>query len=464
MRDEGESNCMTANGEERAMAEDVDGEREASSDYQRVLTPDEMHLAARVGDLLIASTPGAPRGVIAPGGLPRTPRLVGREALIERILGELGGAGRETAPVIACIGQAHEGKTALAAEIVAQAGERELFPSGAIWLDCESLSGDPGVAHILAQLERYWNATPDPTTPRALLALDHIEPSLDASALLDALAPWNCALLLTARFALQDERAREVMTPPLDVMASGELVRGILRQVDPKRPTEADDEALFDGLTSEASPLALALAAARVALMGLPLEKFSGIATTYALASLNASRLALPEAAQRAWVGLALIDGASFPRGVALAVVGAAIRDNAEATMDESWREEAAETLDALIGLRLVAALAPGRLALLSPARRIASFFSRNGSEEARDIAGAAMAHWWLEYARVHAAPDNASGLTSEAAGLLGAVTWAHVRQRRQLLLDLIATLPAAIRAPEELRLQAWANEANGAP
>lgn len=442
------------------MAGDVDGEREgaAPAEYQRILTPDELRLAARAGDLLIATTPGAPRGVIAPGGLPRAPRLVGRDALIEQTLAAL--SAQPPAPIVSISGPRSQGKSALAAEVVALAAERDMFPGGAIWLACESLSGDPGLAVILAQVTTALGDAGASPPARALIVLDHVESTLDASALLDALAPWNCALLLTADYALQDDRVREIPLGLLDLLASSELARSILRQVDARRPMEADEEALFDSLTHETAPLALSLSAARIAVMGLSFNHLSESGVRMPLHSLNTSYTALPEAARRAWAGLALIAGASFPRGIALAVVGAAIRENADAAMDESWREEAAETLDALIGLRMVATLAPGRLALLSQARQVASAFSRDGAAEARDIAGAAMANWWLEYARAQAGLDSGAELAHEAAGLLGAITWAHARQRHQLLLDLIATLPAAVRALEESRLQAWAAEA----
>jgi hypothetical protein len=447
-------------GEEREMVVGA----EAPSAWQRVLTPDEMRLAAHAGSMVIATTPGAPRGVIAPGGLPRVARLVGREPMIERLLAAL--ASREEPVIITLTGAPGVGKSVLAAEAVARAAERELFPGGVIWLACEGLSGEPGIEHILDQLGHALGEESAASSTRALLALDHIEPSLDANALLDALEPLHYALLLTARHSLQDERSHDEPLVSLDALASAELVQHILRQVDPGRPTEEDDEKLFDALTHDGSPLALSLGAALIAVMGLPLDHITEIATMLPFKSLNAARMALPIVAQRAWFGLALIEGASFPRGVALAVVGVAISETLSAstdTLDESWREEAAETLDALIGLGLVSALATGRLALQPLSRRVAAYFLRQETEEARNAAGDAMTAWWLDFARSHPGHSGATDLVAEAAGLMGAIALARDHQRHQTVYDLIDVVRPAWRAfgpASDDRYQRWSDEA----
>jgi DNA polymerase III delta prime subunit len=460
---------------------------EAENSSQHEMTAEELRRAARAGELIGAMTPGAPLGVIAPEGLPRATKLIGREDALERALASLANA---STAAIAISGPPGVGKTAFAAEIVARAGERGLFPGGVVWVACEGQSGDAGLEMTLRRLARAISAADegaasleqlqaalhdalqtDESAPRLLLALDSVEPTMDVSALLDTLAGGRAALLLTTRHPLHDDRAQDETLPPLDPTSATELFRQRLHQNDPGRPT-AEDEPLIAGAVAALgeTPLAIDLAASLAAITRLPLDQITPDGNMEKPRGMAANRLALLD---RAWealpatprlllAGLALVDGATFPRGVALAVAGAARRlrsgvasDEENASISEAWREEAAATLDALIGLRLVDALATGRLRLHPLIRRYATARLREAPEETRDALGAAMAGWWLDYARAHSGRDGGAALEAEAAGIMGAITWAHARERYYILLDLSQAVDYAWRVSgriEDLR------------
>ena len=463
----------------------------AGDSDQREMTVEELRAAARVGEMIGATTPGAPQDVIAPEGLPRAVKLVGREEPLDRMLAHLLDA---SAPeVIAISGPPGVGKTVFAAEVVARASVGGLFPGGAVWLSCEGQSGDSGLESALervtqaigaesaedSDLEKRRAALFDQLragdAPRLLLALDSVEPALDVTALLDMLAGGRVALLLTARQAIQDARVQDYPLTPLDPDSAAELFRQRLHQVDSARPTAEDEPLLAGAVTAIGElPLAIGLTASLAALMRLPLERTvtreaeSRGAATGMRARIERSWAALPVPYQRLLAGLALVDGATFPRGVALAVAGAALRapscgDAGEDSPSEAWREEAAAALDALIGLRLVDALAAGRLRLHPIIRQYAATRLRTAPEDTRDTLGAAMADWWLTHARAHVG-KGAAALEAEAAGVLGAITWAHARGRRRILLDLARAATSMGRArwasADERHILLWSAEA----
>lgn len=466
----------------------------AGDSSQREMTAAEIRAAARAGELINAMTPGAPLGVVAPEGLPRSAQLVGREGQLEQTLASL--TDKDSPAVITISGPSGVGKTAFAAEVVAQAIARGIFPGGALWLPCEGLSGDVGLEAALSRIARALGAELEGETdleqhkatlhsalhagnaPRLLLALDSVEPALDATALMDTLAGERISLLLTARQPIQDERARDEPLAPLDSGSATDLFRQRLHQSDPARPTPEDEPLIADAAAAVgALPLMIGLAASLVALTRQPLEQLAShayengprSASASIRISLDRSWAALPDRLRWLLAGLALIDGATFPRGVALALARAASLhpDNAAAGAEivgagESWREAAAAALDALIGLRLVDALAAGRLRLHPMIRRYAATRLHELPENLRDTLGAAMAAWWLDYARAH--QGQGAALATEATGIMGAITWAHARERHHTLLDLtravISSGRARWRSADERHILPWAVEA----
>jgi tetratricopeptide (TPR) repeat protein len=154
---------------------------------------------------------------------------------------------------------------------------------------------------------------------------------------------------------------------------------------------------------------------------------------------------------------------------LALALSRAALNDSETAAegadFGEARRMRAAQHLDALTGLGAVEAMAAGRLRLHPLLRQqIAPRLSALDDDHTRQALGEAMARWWLEYARQHHGYEGMAGLESEAAGLMGALTWAHAHGQWRLTLDLAEALGAVWRAhgrrDEALRIAQWAAEA----
>jgi tetratricopeptide (TPR) repeat protein len=77
---------------------------------------------------------------------------------------------------------------------------------------------------------------------------------------------------------------------------------------------------------------------------------------------------------------------------------------------------------------------------------------------------GDAMVAFWLAYARAHPGYDGMDALEAEAAGLMGALAWAHAQARHRDVLGLAQALRLAWwtrgRRDEELRMFAWAARA----
>src|ERR1051326_1066899 len=89
-------------------------------------------------------TAAVPAQVIAPAGLPRAASLIGRAGALAELMAKLRAG--DTVGVFAVQGMGGIGKTALAAEVVAQLAEdQSAFPGGAAWIACEGLEGETGV-------------------------------------------------------------------------------------------------------------------------------------------------------------------------------------------------------------------------------------------------------------------------------------------------------------------------------
>ena len=471
---------------------------------------DPLTRATRAGEIIVALAPGAPIGVFAPEGAPRVARVIGRDADLDRALAALvGGA----ALCVHSGGVPGVGKTIFAVEIASRAAERRLFAGGAAWISCEALSGDTGLAEVITRVSRGLReeralAALDPETREAeliaglrspdraatLLALDNIEPTLDLAALLDTLLGGYATLLLTTRQPIDGAPLTSFALPPLAAADAERLFTERLRLRAAQRPL-AEETPLVAPLAQSLGglPLLIDLTAAMLGVYGVSLEvaltEARADASHGAIASLRARIdrlwLALSSAQRRTLLGLTLIDGATFPRAVALAVARIAVEtaaDQAEEAVaatdgesgpqparraqdvTEGWRTEAAQTLDALIGVGAVEAMAAGRLRLHPQTRQ--RLAPRLGDEPAnvREALGQAMAGWWLTYARDRSGYEGRAGLEAEAAGLMGALTWAHAHSQARLTLDLAESLGEAWRAhgrrDEALRIATWAAEA----
>lgn len=451
---------------------------------------DTLGRAARAGEMVVALAPGAPIGVVAPEGAPRVTPVIGRD---ERITEALGALERGSSLCIHSSGAPGAGKTTFAAEVISRVSEDKRFPGGVVWISCEALSGDTGLAEVVSKVahglrvERALAAL-DPEERRAaltdalssrsglptLLALATVEPTLDISALLDTLVGASVSLLLTSLQPVEDPRVDPFPLAPLAPADAARLFGMRLRLRDVRRPL-ADEEPLI-GMVSQALgglPLALGLVAATIGVFGQSLEtalaeaQADGARGPAAALRARIDRLwqALQHDQQRTLAGLTLISGATFPRAAALAVARAALADSEQSPeVDDTLGWRAAQTLDALIGLGVVEAMAAGRLRLHPQVRKqLAPQFGAL-PERTRQALGEAMADWWLDYARNHQGYEGVAGLEVEAAGLMGALTWAHAHTSWRRTLDLAESFGDVWRThgrrAEALRIAHWAVEA----
>ena len=139
------------------------------------------------------------------------------------------------------------------------AGRRpERFPGGAAWIACEGLEGEAGLAEVWARVARALGheqvaALADAQARRAalaaalaqqkrlLLALDNVEPGLDADALLETLAVrGHTALLLTARQQIAPHRLRAIALAAAAAARGRKPLQGAPgAQIDAARPNAA---------------------------------------------------------------------------------------------------------------------------------------------------------------------------------------------------------------------------------
>ncbi len=167
--------------------------------------------------------------------------------------------------VFALEGKPGVGKTALAAWATKELSEdTKAFPGGAIWISCEGLVGEAGLGEVWtrvadaiklnvsqlpdADARRVAVASALAQIPRRLIALDNVEPRLDADALIDALSiPGHTALLLTARQAVAPAKVYKKELAPLPELDAETLFKRRLHQADDKRPDEKERATAFVG-------------------------------------------------------------------------------------------------------------------------------------------------------------------------------------------------------------------------
>lgn len=341
-----------------------------------------------------------PIGMVAPVGLPRPASLVGREKELGTLM-ELLRSGTATA-IYALNGMGGVGKTAVAAETVAQLSlDRKKFPGGAAWISCEGLEGTKGldevwrrVAHAIG-LERTVQLTGAETRrtelakalaqfPHLLLALDNVEPRLDAEVLLVTLSvPGHTTLLLTARQAIAPERLRSITLQPLPNLHAEKLFFTRLKQVDHGQTEEngTDKEPLRTFSNEEmwaplivlelgGLPLAIELVAGYTGIQKIPLsevlrelseDKLQAVPLNFdakrAIRNcFDRSWRVLSLQQQRLFAGLALMNLASFPRDAALAI-GVAVVDATALDISGSLEQQAQKDVATLVSYALIEAL-----------------------------------------------------------------------------------------------------------
>ncbi len=419
---------------------------------------------------LTAAAPPIPATVAAPGGLPRPATLLGRDDTLAALMRDLRD---HDAPigVFALHGMGGIGKTALAAEAVARlSADRTAFPGGAAWISCESLHGADGLAELWSRVARALGlheiaALPDAATrraalasalatrPRTLLALDNVEPALDAYAALDTLAAaGRIALLLTARQPVAPDRLRAVELPPLPDPDAVHLFTQRLTQADPSRPT-AGDLPHIPALAAAVGALPLALEQL-AAYAGAQQRPLAALAADLARDGINAAAFranpqrTLAATFDRSWdvllprqrrlfAGLSLLAGASLPRAAALALAPATVATTEGETADPDPDADTA----ALVTYALVEPLANERLRLHPLLREYAAAKLRDLGPAVASPLGDALLAYWISDARAHPGFDGMDALEAEAPGLIGAIAWAHEHQRYHEVLSIAHAL-----------------------
>ncbi|RQZ19722.1 transcriptional regulator [Burkholderia sp. Bp9031] len=214
--------------------------------------------------------------------------LIGRQHTVADVIAALDGA-----RVVTLVGSGGIGKTRVAIEAATQAAER--FPDGVVLVSLAAVSDPRFVLDSLAAALGIAQAAGSLTIEavvtcvagrRLLIVLDNCEHLIDACAqVADVLTAANAGLsvLATSREALRVNGERLRPIPPLDVPSEDEKCSGIMnassvqlfvaraRASDPRFPLDQHSLSLtasicrhLDGL-----PLAIELAAARAAVLGL---------------------------------------------------------------------------------------------------------------------------------------------------------------------------------------------------
>ena len=206
--------------------------------------------------------------------VPPTP-LLGRDAEAATGLSLLA---REDVRLVTLTGTGGIGKTRLALELAARAGEDAVFVALAGVTDPALVA--PAIAHTL-ELRLPVDESADDAlvaalvTHRLVLLLDNFEQLVDAAPLLSRLlaAAPQLKLLVTSRSVLRLSGEHELPVPPLEIEgAARELFLSRAHAVAPELPETEANESAIAGICArlEGLPLAIELAAARVRLLPPP--------------------------------------------------------------------------------------------------------------------------------------------------------------------------------------------------
>ena len=358
---------------------------------------------------------------------------------------------------------------------MAQLAEDQVaFPGGAAWIACEGLEGEAGLSDLWTRVATALGleavkTRPDPQMrrvalaqalakcKRVLLALDNIEPGLDAEAVLETLAVrGHTALLLTARHKVAPLRLKVIELTPLPQPDAEKLLVERLHQVDASRPTVEEMPAIPALLEALGGlPLALEVTAAYAGIQrrtlqqvadelkadGLSAQALRADPKRAPLVRFERSWKVLTVSQQQLFAGLSLQAGASFPREVALAVAKTAQETTAPATA----APDPAGDLGTLVNYALVEALPGGqRLRLHLLLREFSEHKLGTYTQAEHERLGDTLVAYWLDYARVHPSYEGMDALEAEAEGLMGMLAWAHKQARHREVLGLAHALEKA--------------------
>lgn len=161
--------------------------------------------------------------------------------------------------------------------------------------------------------------------------------------------------------------------------------------------------------------------------------------------------------------GLAIVEGASVPAELALAVARAAEELAGAPTAAARLHEAARADIEQLGAHGLAEAPAPGRIVLHPSARAAGVELLAALPEVAAEHLGDAALRWWSDFALGGSA--DAAAIARETAGLRGALLWARERGRHRALLELVQVLSpllaqGALPAVDERTCYEWASAA----
>ncbi|HEY7022066.1 MAG TPA: DUF4062 domain-containing protein [Ktedonobacterales bacterium] len=427
--------------------------------------------------------------------MPQHGQFIGREQELDDLLLRLRRG--DAVGVFAVEGMGGVGKTALAAEAVERlATDERAFPGGVLWVACAGLEGETGLLSLLTQVARSLGradiasltdlsevrralSTALRSRPQTLLTLDNVEPGLDAEVALQTLrAPGHTTLLLTARDQVAPNLVEVVRLAPLPSPEAAELFeRRLAQETQGARPTNEERTEVVPLVEAVGGlPLAVELLAADAGRQGTSLQGLRVELTQRGIDAaafradpkhivtevFDRSWIRLPESQRRLFAGLGLLAEVGFPR-VAAEALAVAAEEGDKSTVAPS------DAVRSLVRAGLVEPLLGDRLRLHPLLRAYARDKLAGLGQETADALGDALLAYWLDYAKAHPSqrgndPAGMDAQEAEAAGLMGALEWAHQHARNRVLLDLVYALYFTWyvrgRRAEERQFGPWAVEA----
>lgn len=448
---------------------------------------------AYIGWRFEATNEPATSGHITPVNMPLALDLVGREAELRKVVRLA-----RTSQAIGVYGMGGVGKSTLAAAAVKQLHQDQgAFPGGATWVSCEGLTGETGLAALWQRVAKTLdliNVTQEMTfdqqrdtlalalakRARTLLALDNLEPDLDApAALATLLVPGHTGVLITARQKVDADLDEQIELKPLTIQDTVRLYTDKVHRDDQKRPSDTEKQALPQLATELGGlPLAIQLTAKYAITQRIGLDRVlaevredklhaAGLDNLQdgLLARFNRSLRVLSESQQQLFAGLSLLTSATFPRAAAIAV--------AAVTLDATAKHASPQKdVAALVAVALVEPVAGERLRidslLLHPLlREYAAERFAGLPLEVQERIGDAVLAFWIRYSKEQVDVHEYVVLEADADCLMGALAWGHAHGRSRPLLSLVRLLAAPWklrgRRDDEARMFRWACDAASA-